>query len=135
MEGGASRLHPVCQGGYVDMHEINLGGVEQKICRNCVDKLWMGGKPEKLKKVGHSTVYSIDKSQEYKEEVKGAVIGGGGEYVSIVPVVYPHGTVSVLSLGYFSSVGSSLNLLILLCLSLFENATFKSISRIRGRGN
>ena len=35
------------------------------------------------------------------------VLGYGGEDVSIVPVVYPHGTVSVSSLGYFLSVGSS----------------------------
>ena len=31
----------------------------------------------------------------------------GGDKVSIVPFVYPRGTVSVTSLGYFSSVGSS----------------------------
>ena len=43
---------------------------------------------------------------EDKEEVEGTVIGYIGEYVSIVPVVYPRGTVSVSSLGYFSSVGS-----------------------------
>ena len=30
----------------------------------------------------------------------------GGDEVSIVPFVYPRGTVSVSSLGYFSSVGS-----------------------------
>ena len=35
------------------------------------------------------------------------MLGYGGEDVSIVPVVYPHGTVSVSSLGYFLSVGSS----------------------------
>ena len=35
------------------------------------------------------------------------MLGGGGEDVSIVPVVHSRGTVSVLSLGYFSSVGSS----------------------------
>ena len=35
------------------------------------------------------------------------MIGDGGEEVSIVPVVYPRGTVSVSSLGYFLSVGSS----------------------------
>ena len=28
MEGCASRLHHVCQGGYVDMHEIDLDGAE-----------------------------------------------------------------------------------------------------------
>ena len=31
----------------------------------------------------------------------------GVDEFSIVPLVYPHGTVSVSSLGYFSSVGSS----------------------------
>ena len=35
------------------------------------------------------------------------MIGDGYEDVSILPVVYPRGTVSVSSLGYFSSVGSS----------------------------
>ena len=34
------------------------------------------------------------------------MIGDGSEEVSIVPVVYPRGTVSVSSLGYFFSVGS-----------------------------
>ena len=31
----------------------------------------------------------------------------GGKYISIAPVVYPRGTVSVSSIGYFSSVGYS----------------------------
>ena len=31
----------------------------------------------------------------------------GGDEVNYVPFVYPRGTVSVSSLGYFSSVGSS----------------------------
>ena len=35
------------------------------------------------------------------------LLEGGGDEFSLMPVVYPHGTVSVLSLGYFSSVGSS----------------------------
>ena len=34
------------------------------------------------------------------------MLGDGGEYFSIVPVVYPRGAVSVSSLDYFSSVGS-----------------------------
>ena len=51
------------------MHEINLDGPERKICYNCVDKLWMGGKPEKLKKVGHITVLRTDESEEDKEEL------------------------------------------------------------------
>ena len=35
------------------------------------------------------------------------MLGYGVEDVSIVPIVYPCGTVSVSSLGYFSFVGSS----------------------------
>ena len=35
------------------------------------------------------------------------MLGYGGDEVSIVPFVYPRGTVSVSSLGYFLSVGSS----------------------------
>ena len=38
------------------MHEIDLDGAELKICRKCVDKIWMGGNPDKSKKVQHSTV-------------------------------------------------------------------------------
>ena len=45
--------------------------------------------------------------EEDKEEVKGTVLGDGGEYFSIVPVVYPCGAISVSSLGSFSYVGSS----------------------------
>ena len=44
------------------MHEINLDGAELKICRKCVDELWMGGKSEKLNKLQHSTVYRTEKS-------------------------------------------------------------------------
>ena len=35
------------------------------------------------------------------------MLGGGGDEFSFMPVVYPHGTVSVSSLGSFSYVGSS----------------------------
>ena len=59
----------------------------------------------------------------------------GVDEVNIVPFVYPHGTVSVSSLGYFSSVGCFLNLPILLCLSLLEHATSKIILRRRGGEN
>ena len=38
--------------------------------------------------------------------MEGAVLGGGGDEVSKIPVVYPHGAVSISSHGYFSSVGS-----------------------------
>ena len=47
------------------MHEIDLDGAERKICRNCVDKLWMGGNPDKLKNLGHTTMYRMDKLEEY----------------------------------------------------------------------
>ena len=49
------------------MHEIELDGVEQNICCDCVDKLRMGDKPDKLKKVGHSTVYRTYTLEEDKE--------------------------------------------------------------------
>ena len=56
MKGCESRLHHVFQGEYVTMHEIDLDGAEKNIFHNCVDELWMGGKPNKLKKVQHSTM-------------------------------------------------------------------------------
>ena len=56
MKGCESHLHHVFQGGYVAMHEIDIDGAERNICRNCVEEVWMGGKPEKSKKVQHSTV-------------------------------------------------------------------------------
>ena len=55
-----SGLHHVCQGGYVAMHEIDLDRAELNIFWDCVDELRMGGKPEKLKKVQHSTLYRTD---------------------------------------------------------------------------
>ena len=35
------------------------------------------------------------------------MLGGGGDEVSMITVVYPRGTVSISSLGYFPSVDSS----------------------------
>ena len=67
MKGCESRLHHVCQGGYVAMHEIKLDGGERKICRECFDDLQMGGKPDKLEMVQHSTVYRTDKLEEDEE--------------------------------------------------------------------
>ena len=58
------RLYHVCQGEYVDMHEIDLDRAEFKIFLDCVDYLWMGGKPDKSKKVQHSTVYRKEESDE-----------------------------------------------------------------------
>ena len=67
----------------------------------------MGGKSEKSKKVGDSTVSKTVELKEDEEEVEVTVLGGGGDEVSIMPVVYPRGTVIVSTLGSFSSVGSS----------------------------
>ena len=49
----------------------------------------------------------MDESEEDEEEVEMTVLGDGGEDVSIMPVVYPCGAVSVSSLGSFSYVVSS----------------------------
>ena len=56
MEGCAPRLKHVFQGEYVDMHEIDLDGAEQNICRDCVDDIWMGCQPDKLTNVVHYCV-------------------------------------------------------------------------------
>ena len=63
------------------------------------------------------------------------MLGYGREEISIMSV-FPHGTISVSSLGSFLPVGSSyllINLLILPYVSLSEHSIFKSISRRRGR--
>ena len=46
-----------------------------------------------MNKVGHIIVYRTDELEDYEEEVEGTVLGG--EEFSIVPVVYPHVTVSI----------------------------------------
>ena len=107
MKGCESHMHHVCKGGYETMHEIELDRAEFKICHNCIDELWMGGKPNKLKMVQNSNVYRTEESEEDKEEVEGTVHFDGGDEVNIVPFVYPLGSVSVSPLGSFSSVGSS----------------------------
>ena len=119
----------------MDIHEINLDGSEQKICRECIDDLRMGGKFEKSKMMQDSTVYRIDELEEDEEEVEGTVDFDGGDKVNYVPFVYPRGTVSVSSLGPFCMLVLLLNLSILLCLSLLDHITFKSISRGRGGEN
>ena len=64
MKGYESRVYHVCQGGYVAMYEIDNDRAEFNICRDCLDEIWMGGKPEKSNKVQHRTVYSTEKSEE-----------------------------------------------------------------------
>ena len=51
------------------INEIYLDGADRNICCDCVDKLRIGGKPEKLKKLVHNTVYRMEESEEDKEEV------------------------------------------------------------------
>ena len=62
----ALRLYHVFQGEYVDMHEIGFYGVERKIFCDCVDKLWMVCKPEKLKNVVQNNVNRTEKPEENK---------------------------------------------------------------------
>ena len=52
-------------------------------------------------------MYRMDDLEDEEKELEGIVLGDGGEYVIILSIVYPRGTVSVSSLGSFSSVGSS----------------------------
>ena len=52
-------------------------------------------------------MYRTDKLEEEKEEGEGTVHFDGGDEVSIMPFVYPRGTVSVSSICSFSFVGSS----------------------------
>ena len=63
------------------------------------------------------------------------MLGDGKKEVSIVSVVYPCGTVVVHHWNIFRMFVLLLNLLILICLSLSEHATFNSISRRTGGGN
>ena len=91
----------------MDMHEINIDILEQIICCDYVDELWMGGKPEKFNNLGHRNVYRTDLSEEDKEEVEGTVLCDGGEEVSLVPNVYTCGKGSISSLGSYLSVFSS----------------------------
>ena len=67
------------------MHEIELDGVERKIFRECIDALWMGGKPEKSRMVQHSTVYRTYELEEDEEEVERTVDFNGGDEVNYVP--------------------------------------------------
>ena len=49
------------------MNEIYLDGADRNICCDCVAKLRIGGKPEKLKKSEHGTVHRTEKSEEDEE--------------------------------------------------------------------
>ena len=63
------------------------------------------------------------------------MLGGGNYEVSIMPVVDPRGTVSIVSLEYFHHFFYSSKLFRpSLPLSLSDHAIFKNISIIRGEG-
>ena len=105
-KGFPLRLHHVCQYKYAAMNEIDLDGGERKIFRDCVDEIRGRYKSDIPKKVGDRTVYSTYKSYNGGEKMEGTVIGGVGDEVSVITVVYTCGTVSVSSLGYILSFGS-----------------------------
>ena len=109
------------------MNEIDIDRGERKICRNCVDEIRVRGKSETLKKAGDITVYGTDESEEDKEEEDGTVIEGWGDEVSVIPIVYPHGTFSVSSLGYFFLLVHNLNLLFLTFLSLSHSTPYSRV--------
>ena len=67
------------------IHDIEIDGLERKICRECIYDLRMGGKPEKLKMMQHSTVYRTDELEEDKKELEGKVDFDGGDEVNYVP--------------------------------------------------
>ena len=64
-------------------------------------------------------VYRADESEEDEEEAEGIVIGGLGDEVSIMPAVYPRGTVSVSSLDFF-------HMLVLLLLNSLVRSRYRS---------
>ena len=64
VEGFPSCFHHICQGGYVVLNCIGFYGAERNICHNQVDELRGWGKSETFKKVGDSTVYRTDESEE-----------------------------------------------------------------------
>ena len=57
--------------------------------------------------MGDRTLHRTEESDKDEEELDGKVLGGGGDEFSVMPVFYPRGKVSVLSLTSFSSVGAS----------------------------
>ena len=83
----------------------------------------MGG-ADKFNKVGDRTMNKRIEFEEDKEKVEGAVIGCGGDEVSIILFVSPYRSFNVLFL--------LLNLITLSCLSILEHTTFKIIPRKRG---
>ena len=54
-----------------------------------------GDKSYKSKKVVDCTVSEMVKLDKEEEEVEGTVLGVGGDYVSMMPVIYPRWMISV----------------------------------------
>ena len=53
------------------LNDIDVGGGERKICRDCVDDMGEGGGSDKLKKMSYGTVSRTIESEKDKEEVEG----------------------------------------------------------------
>ena len=60
-------LYQICQGEYVVLNDIDFDEADRKICHNCINELRGGGKSEKLNKVGDSTMYGMEKTDEDEE--------------------------------------------------------------------
>ena len=57
-------IAPILLGGYEVLNCIDFDGAERKICSDCVDELRVGIKSDILKKVGESTLYTAEESEE-----------------------------------------------------------------------
>ena len=134
VEGHPLRSHHICQGEYVVLNDIDFDGAERKIFRDCVDAIQGKGKSETLKKVGDSTVYGTDESEEDKEKWRGKCL----EEAVMRPVpcllFTPMGKLVSHHSVLFCLLVHHINLLILPSLSLLEYTVFKGISRRRGGG-
>ena len=51
----------------MDLHEIYIDAAKRRLFGDCVDKLWMGGKPYNLKKMEDRTVEKTDELYKYKD--------------------------------------------------------------------
>ena len=106
---------------------------EEYFC-DYVDELQVGGKPENLKKVGHSTVYNRQ-IREWRRRSGGASDWGWRWRVQYSDCcISSKGRLVSHHLVIFCLLVLLLNLIILLFLSLSYHATFKSIlKKKRGR--
>ena len=109
------------------MHEIDIDRVGWKICHDCVDEIWMGGKPEKFKEVGNSTVYRKENCRRTNKKWRVQCL-----YMEVNKSVYCLlyilvGWLMFHHLVIFHLLVIILKLIILIFLSLLEHVTFNSI--------